>query len=138
MEEETGTESEIENQEEEASYFFDSYAIIEILKENQNYLKFQDKPIIILLVNLAEIYWHCINDLKFITEADNVFSKFRKCVVDIDDETLKESIKFRKEHKKRDLSYIDCFGYIYAKRHGLKFLTGDKEFEHLPNVEFVK
>ena len=29
-------------------------------------------------------------------------------------------------------------GEGYAKRHGMKFLTGDKEFEDLPDVEFVK
>ena len=51
---------------------------------------------------------------------------------------LKESIKFRKEQKKKDLSYTDCIGYIYAARNNMKFLTGDKEFEGMKNVEFVK
>ncbi len=32
----------------------------------------------------------------------------------------------------------DCIGYIFAKQLGIKFLTGDKEFENLDNVEFVK
>ena len=32
----------------------------------------------------------------------------------------------------------DCIGYILAKNIGIKFLTGDKEFENLDNVEFVK
>ena len=32
----------------------------------------------------------------------------------------------------------DCIGYIIAKRLGMKFLTGDKEFEGFENVEFVK
>ena len=59
-------------------------------------------------------------------------------MVNIGDETLKEAIQFRKTLKKRRLSYADCIGYIYAKRHGMKFLTGDKEFENLPGVEFVK
>ena len=58
--------------------------------------------------------------------------------MEIDDETLKEAMKFRKELKKRDVSYTDSIGYIYAKRHNMKFLTGDKEFENLENVEFVK
>ncbi len=29
-------------------------------------------------------------------------------------------------------------GYIYALNNDLRFLTGDKEFEDLPNVAFVQ
>jgi hypothetical protein len=29
-------------------------------------------------------------------------------------------------------------GYIMAKQRGILFLTGDKEFEGLPGLEFVK
>ena len=60
------------------------------------------------------------------------------CVVSIDDETLKNAIKFRKKHKKNNLSYTDCIGYNYALMHNLKFLTGDKEFRDFDNVEFAK
>jgi predicted nucleic acid-binding protein len=119
-------------------YFFDSYAIIEILKENPSYEKYKDEKVIIAFNNLAEIYYHCINDSKLINESDKIFDIFNKTVVEIDDEALKEAMKFRKENKKKDVSYADCIGYIYAKRHELKFLTGDKEFEKMPNVEFVK
>ncbi len=138
MEEEQREKLDSEEKKEEIFYFFDSYAIIEILKENFNYLKFQEKSITIALGNLAEIYWHCINDINLKNEADSIYIKFRKSVVEIDDETLKEAMKFRKEHKKRDISYTDSIGYIYAKRHNMKFLTGDKEFEGMENVEFVK
>lgn len=129
-----------EDSEEEITgkYFFDSYAIIEILNNNQKYEKFASEPVIIALFNLAEIYWHCINDKNLEADADVIFSKFKKAVVEIDDKTLKEAIQFRKEHKKQDLSYTDCIGYIYAQRHNMKFLTGDKEFENMENVEFVK
>lgn len=33
---------------------------------------------------------------------------------------------------------VDCIGYVYAKENGLRFVTGDKEFEGMENVEFVK
>jgi len=121
-----------------ARYFFDSYAIIEILRDNPKYSRFKEEAIVLGLFNLAEIYWHCINDKNLESDADTLFSKFRRAVVEIDDETLKEAIQFRKEHKKQDLSYTDCIGYIYAKRNNLKFLTGDKEFEGMENVEFMK
>lgn len=133
MEEET-EDLEINN----VRYFFDSYAVIEILNNNPNYTRFKSFPIIFSIQNLAEIYWHCITTKELESNAEDIFSKFRRCVVEVDDETLKEAIKFRKEQKKQNLSYADCIGYIYAKRNNLKFLTGDKEFEKLPFVEFVK
>lgn len=118
-------------------YFYDSYAIIELVKGNQNYLKYGDEVVTITIFNLAEIYWSVLNDFDENT-AENIYRKFRDSVIDIDDETLKEAIKFRKKYKKNNLSYTDCIGYIYALKHKLVFLTGDKEFENLENVEFVK
>lgn len=119
------------------NYFFDSYAIIEIIKKNNKYDIYAEEDIVLTLFNLAEVYWSVLLD-EGEQKADEIFSKFRENVVEINDETLKEAIKFRKEHKKKDLSYTDCIGYIYAKRNNLKFLTGDSKFEHLPFVEFVK
>lgn len=118
-------------------YFFDSYAIIEILKENPKYSAFIPEIAILTIFNLAEIYWSALLDYNE-AKANVIFETYKKAVVEIDDETLKEAIKFRKEHKKQDLSYTDCTGYIYAKRNNLKFLTGDSKFESLPFVEFVK
>ena len=41
------------------------------------------------------------------------------------------------EYKKFDLSYADCLGYVISKKLNIRFLTGDKQFKDLPNVEFV-
>ena len=121
----------------EVEYFFDTYAIIEILEKNLSYEKYNDKEVVITIFNLAEIYWSCLGNFNE-NELNKIYEEYKEAVVEIDDETLKEAIKFRKEHKKRDLSYTDAIGYIYAKRHNMIFLTGDKEFEDLENVEFVK
>ena len=43
------------------NYFFDSYAIIEIVKENKNYLKYLDEEATITIFNLAEIYYSVLN-----------------------------------------------------------------------------
>ncbi|MEK6934006.1 MAG: PIN domain-containing protein [Nanoarchaeota archaeon] len=118
-------------------YFFDSYAIIEIIKKNYKYDLYTEEDIVLTLFNLVEVYWSALLD-NGEEKAEEVYSQFRNNVVDVDDDTLKEAIKFRKEHKKQDLSYTDCIGYIYAKRNNLKFLTGDSKFEHLPFVEFIK
>ena len=119
------------------AYFFDTYAVIEIIEGNPRHAPYQDCAASLTIFNLAEIYWVALNRLGK-AQADEIYEEYRPAVADVDDATLKEAIQFRKTHKKRDLSYADCIGYIYAKRHGMKFLTGDKEFEDLPNVEFVK
>ena len=118
-------------------YFFDSYAVIEIIKGNKNYAKYVQEEVILTIFNLIDIYWSALNDLNE-DEANEIYDKYKPCIIKISDETLKEAVKFRKENKKRDLSYTDCIGYICALRNNLVFLTGDNQFRDLPNVEFVK
>lgn len=119
-------------------YFWDSYAIIELEKGNPKYERFKDSTITLTIFNLPEIYW---SFLKLFNEkiADEIYKGYSNAIVDVDDETLKEAIKFRKKvYKKKKISYADAIGYIYALRNKMVFLTGDKEFEGLENVEFVK
>jgi len=118
-------------------YFFDTYAIAEIINGNSNYARFSLEPVIITIFNLAEVYWISINHYSE-QEADEIYLRYSGCVVDISEDVLKEAIKFRKKHKSKNLSYTDCIGYIYALKNSLIFLTGDKEFKDLNNVEFVK
>ena len=47
-------------------------------------------------------------------------------------------MEFRVKNIKKDISITDYVGYFMAKNLGVKFLTGDKEFENFENVEFVK
>ena len=39
---------------------------------------------------------------------------------------------------KQKISFIDCIGYLIAKKNNAKFLTGDEHFRNKDNVEFVK
>lgn len=119
------------------NYFFDSYAIIELLNENPNYEKYRGNEVTLTIYNLAEIYYSCLSVFNE-EELDKIYSQYKEAVVEITDGVLKEAMKFRKEHKKRDFSYADSIGYIYAKTNNLKFLTGDNGFEKMENVEFVK
>jgi uncharacterized protein len=118
-------------------YFFDTYAIVEILKNNPNYISFKDEQTIFTIFNLAELYLSILRDYNK-EKADLVYEVYKSSIVEIPDKTLKGGMKFKQKYKKRRLSYTDCIGYIYAKDYNLKFLTGDKEFWNLPNVEFVK
>jgi predicted nucleic acid-binding protein len=38
----------------------------------------------------------------------------------------------------KKFSLVDALGYSYSKKLGIKFLTGDREFNGLENVEYVK
>lgn len=132
MEEETNEEENLE-----INYFFDSYAIIEIIKKNVNFEKYLNEDTNLSIFNLAETYYSVLNNYDE-KKANEVYEAYKGGVVDLTDEIVKEAMKFRKLHKKEDLSYADCIGYIYAKKNKMKFLTGDKQFENLENVEFVK
>jgi uncharacterized protein len=119
------------------AYFFDSYAVMELLKGNKNYDKFRDSEVVLTKLNLFEIYH---NILKQFNEelAEEIIDKYKIFAIDFDENVIKDAAKFRVGNMKRKLSMTDCIGYILSKKIGIKFLTGDKEFEHFENVEFAK
>ena len=118
-------------------YFFDSYALIEMYKGNSNYAQYVQEDVTITIFNLAEIYYSILNGFSE-SVADIIHEKYKNNVSKISEKILKTAMKFRKENKKKNLSYADCIGYIYGLKNNLVFLTGDKEFEGMKNVEFVK
>ena len=120
------------------TFFFDTYAIIEIIFGNPNYDNYtNDVAIVTGKLNLMDL--HYILFLKYGKEkADKCYDEFVKFAINVDDKLIKQANEFRASLKKRGLSYVDCIGYTFAKSAGIKFLTGDKEFENFENVEFVK
>lgn len=118
-------------------YFFDSYAIVELVKGNPNFARYAQEEVVLTIFNLVEIYWSALNKLGEVA-AEEIYNQYKPSVVDINDDVLKSAIKFRKQHKSKNLSYTDCIGYCLALQNNLKFLTGDKEFKNMANVEFVQ
>ncbi|MBI4116981.1 PIN domain-containing protein [Candidatus Pacearchaeota archaeon] len=118
--------------------FFDSYAIIELILENENYEKFGEGLITTSTLNLMEVYYFLLRQYNRQT-ADFWMKKLNFNLSNIIklDIALKAG-KFRFEYKKEKLSYIDCIGYILSKEMNMKFLTGDEKFKNKNNVEFVK
>jgi len=118
-------------------YFFDTYAIIEILQGNSAYEQYKDMPIVTTMANFGEIYYSL---LKGSTEelADESLQKIKFQFIELTQPAVKEAMQFRYKQKIIKLSYIDCFGYITAKQNNMLFLTGDQSFAHFENVEFVK
>ncbi len=123
--------------EETKSFFFDTYALYEIYKGSENYEKYEGCNIITTKLNIFEIFWVIWRDVNC-NEAEEFSNIYYDFVRDFDNIVIKEAVKLKKEMNKRNVSMTDCIGYCVSKQLGIKFLTGDKEFEHLENVEFVR
>jgi|SRR3989338_2440291 len=119
------------------SLFFDTYAFFEILKANEDYEEYSEVGIITTKLNLFELYLGILREKNEI-EAEKVLDLYYPFTKEFDEGVIKEAAKLKNKMNKRDVSMTDCIGYCFAKQLGIKFLTGDKEFENLPNVEFVK
>jgi predicted nucleic acid-binding protein len=123
------------------TYYYDSYAIIEFLVKNEKYRKyFTEHAGILTMLNLMEVSYallkhlhakSTINDLEAFLPYVTGFE-----VADVD-AAMKMRLKLERE-KKLNISYVDALGYHLARKHGVKFLTGDEHFKTLDNVEFVK
>ena len=118
-------------------YFFDSYAIMELAESSPPYDKYQGIEITTSVLNMGEIY-QIILRKHGKESADNWFKKINFKLLEITQEIIIEAVYFRHLNKKNDFSLPDAVGYKLSLKHNLKFLTGDRQFENLPNVEFVK
>ncbi len=118
-------------------FFYDSYAIIEMLEGTQTYLPYANNPIITTALNLGET---CLYYLKKNKEAEFLLlvKGLEISCLEISPEDAYNAMRFRNKNAGKRLSFIDCIGYCLANSNGLMFLTGDKEFEYMENVEFVK
>lgn len=119
------------------TYFFDSYAIIELSESSPHYDKYQEAEILTSVLNIGEIY-QIILRKKGKETADDWFKKTNFKLLEITPEIIIQAVYFRHDNKKSDFSLPDAVGYKLSLKHNLKFLTGDRQFEDLPNVEFVK
>ena len=130
-------DNEAEENLEESSFFFDSYAFFEIIKENKNYLPYLSANIVTAKLNLFELYHGFLKDNN--EELAKIsLEKYYPFALDFDEDVIKEAAKMKFSLNKRDLSMADCIGYCLAKQLGMKFLTGDEQFKDMKNVEFVK
>ncbi|PIN81648.1 hypothetical protein COV11_01470 [Candidatus Woesearchaeota archaeon CG10_big_fil_rev_8_21_14_0_10_30_7] len=119
------------------TFLFDTYAIIEIIKGNDDYARFINAEIIINDFILSELAYILIK-LYGKKISDKYVDQYAKYSLRVSTEIIKEAMSFKHERIKQKLSMTDCIGYLQAKKLGIKFLTGDKEFEKINGVEFKK
>jgi predicted nucleic acid-binding protein len=120
------------------TYFFDTYALFELIKGNPNYTQYKKDIIIITTkLNLMELHYILLR-LKDKKTADFYYDQYVTFAIEFNDTTIKEANELKFKLNRRDVSYTDCIGYILAKKRNARFLTGDEQFKDLENVEFVK
>lgn len=118
-------------------FFFDSYALFEIISGNLKYKYYTKARVVITKLNIFEVYHGLIRDVNE-EKAEKFLEEYYPFIIDFIEEDVRNAAKLKIQYNKRDLSMTDCIGFVLAKRLGIKFLTGDKEFKDLDNVEFVK
>lgn len=119
-----------------SKFLFDTYAIMEVIDGNEDYFDYLDCEVVINTFIFSELCYVLFRDKA--RNAKEYLKKYSKHISSVKSEWIEEAMQFRLKWKDRRVSITDCVSYIMAKKMGLKFLTGDKEFEGLDNVEFVK
>ncbi len=119
----------------EGVYFFDTYALFEIVRGNEKYAPYSMSQGITTLFNIAEFNYNLKKE-RPPEEANRLSDAFRSNTVKVLWEDVKKAMDLKTKH--RDLSIPEAIGYTVAKRMGVKFLTGDEDFKKFGNVEFVK
>ena len=118
-------------------YFLDTYALIEIAEGSPKYQKYLESDAVTLNDNLAELFYFLLK--KYDEKAANFFlDKFARLAVELPIEIIAKAMVFRYQHAKMNFSYIDCFSYIYALEDKRFFLTRDRAFKGMANVELVR
>jgi uncharacterized protein len=123
-----------------ATFFADTYAIVELLKGSPTYRQYKTAVLVTTEFNLCEFAYAVTRD--FPDTAEDICSKVRHSMRlshPGDREYLRAAAMRQKYSKEgRKFSLIDCVGFSVAESLTIPFLTGDREFEDLPGVEYVK
>jgi predicted nucleic acid-binding protein len=123
-----------------ATFFADTYAIIELLKGSPAYRGYKSAVLLTTEFNLYEFAYAVTRD--YPDTAEEICSHVRRSIHlshPGDREYIRAAVMRRKYSQEgRKFSLIDCVGYSVAESLTIPFLTGDREFEDLPDVEYVK
>ncbi len=116
-------------------YFFDTYALFEIIQGNPKYDPYLDVQMVTTIFNIAELNYNLKKEHSK-ERSDSITSKYRSRIVKVAWSDIINAMDLKTKH--RNLSIPDAIGYTIAKRMSIKFLTGDSDFEKFENVEFVQ
>lgn len=122
------------------TWLLDSYAIIEMVRGNRNYLLYRNEPAVTTFLNVVE-GCYVLTDLGRSDLAQACLARLSTAIVPFPLELVPEAVRFRRTVRGatgRRFSYADALGYVLAVSTGLGFLTGADEFRGFPGVELVR
>lgn len=117
-------------------YCLDTYALVEIMEGNPKFAFLLEEDFVIPNTTLAEFYWTLLKERGKET-ADYWYGRLGSFCIDVSVIILIKAQSFRYLNRKKDVSFFDCVGYIFAKEHKYLFVTGDKEFKKLKGVKHI-
>ncbi len=120
-------------------YFYDSYAVLAYLSDNPSYRSyFEEDDGVLTKLNLLEVHFKLLS-VHGGRAARQSLQAFSRYLIDFDPDDIERGMRVRRELRDKNLnvSYADAMGYYLASKLGIRFLTGDKAFRSLANVEFV-
>lgn len=114
----------------------DTYALIEICDGNPKFSALLTEEVVVPDLTMAEFYADLYRKYGKQT-ADYWHRKLSPVCISVPREILIKAVTYRIDHKTEKLSFFDCVGYMFALERGMIFVTGDKEFRHKPQVQFM-
>lgn len=115
----------------------DTYPLVEIATGNDRFAFLLNGDFVVTDTTIAEFYYVLLQRYD-VSTADFWYKKFAPYCVTASKDILIEAMKFRHSNKKKDLSFFDCVGYVFAVENNYEFVTGDKEFQNLKNVAYLR
>ncbi len=115
----------------------DIYALVEIALANEKFSILLTDDILITDITMAEFYYVILQKYNQPT-ADFWYRKLSHYCSQVPLHMLIKAVIFRYENRKKGLSFFDCAGYIFARENKHVFVTGDKEFENMDGVLYLK
>lgn len=116
--------------------YFDTYALFERLRGSEAYARFQAAPVVTHQMNVYELVTALLREQSE-TRARALVHGLAPNYLDAELDDLFAAADFRAEQARKRVSHVDALGYVLARKHGLRFLTGDKAFKGMENVEYV-
>lgn len=124
-----------------AKFFGDTYALIELLKGNPNYEPYSRSDLATTEFNILELTYALFRDFGR-DETANVINATRVKVEVLPTDDLDylsaSDLRLSANRTGKKFSLVDALGYSCSRKLGIKFLTGDREFNGMENVEYVK
>jgi len=119
-------------------YFYDTYAVLAYLSDRPRYAAYFEKNTGVLTrLNLMEVHYAILRE-HGARAAHEVLEAYSTREIEFSLLDIEAAMKLRHELRDLGLSCADALGYQIAKKEGMRSLTGDRAFEKLPDVEFVR